>query len=116
MTYVITEPCIDIKDGDCTLVCPVECIYEGGRMFYIHPDECVNCGLCLSICPVDAIVWDGEITDDQKHFEAINREYFEDSVTGLGSPRGWDERNTTDKDHPLVEAHPSQVPKEAEQA
>ena len=56
MAYIITEPCIDVKDGDCTAACPVDCIYEGGRMFYIHPEECINCGLCLSICPVDAIV------------------------------------------------------------
>src|SRR5687768_5162494 len=58
MAYIITEPCIDIKDGDCTAACPVDCIYEGGRMFYIQPDECINCGLCLSICPVDAIYFD----------------------------------------------------------
>lgn len=106
MTYVITEPCIDIKDGDCTEVCPVDCIYEGGRMYYIHPDECVNCGLCLSICPVDAIVWDGEITDEQRPFEAINREYFGEAVTGLGSPGGWDTGNSTDLDHPSVAARP----------
>ena len=42
MAYVITEPCIDIKDGDCTVACPVDCIYEGGRMFYIQPEECIN--------------------------------------------------------------------------
>lgn len=116
MTYVITEPCIDVKDGDCTQVCPVDCIYEGGRMFYIHPDECVNCGLCLSICPVDAIVWDGEITEDQRHFEAVNREYFEDSVTALGAPGGWDAKTTTTMDHPLVSAHPLQAQPKAQQA
>ena len=55
MTYVIAEACIDIKDGVCTEVCPVDCIYEGGRMFYIQPDECINCAVCVSVCPVDAI-------------------------------------------------------------
>ena len=106
MAYIITEPCVDVKDGDCTDVCPVDCIYEGARMFYIHPDECVNCGICLSICPVDAITWDGEITPDMKHYEAINREYFGEAVTGLGSPGGWDSSNTTASDHPLVAALP----------
>jgi len=106
MAYIITEPCVDVKDGDCTDVCPVDCIYEGGRMFYIHPDECVNCGICLSICPVDAITWDGEITAEMKHYEAINREYFEDRVTGLGSPGGWDAASTTTLDHPIVDALP----------
>jgi hypothetical protein len=42
MAYVITAPCIDVKDGSCTAACPVDCIYEGARMFYIHPDECIN--------------------------------------------------------------------------
>ncbi|MEX0957592.1 MAG: ferredoxin [Rhizobiaceae bacterium] len=116
MAYVITEPCIDIKDGDCTQVCPVDCIYEGGRMFYIHPEECVNCGLCLSICPVDAIVWDGEITEDQRRFEAVNREYFEDAVTALGSPGGWDKRSTTTIDHPIVATRPLRQPQQAREA
>ena len=52
MTYVIAETCIDVKDGVCTEACPVDCIYEGGRMYYIQPDECVNCALCVSVCPV----------------------------------------------------------------
>lgn len=106
MAYVITSPCIDIKDGACTAACPVDSIYEGGRMFYIHPDECINCGLCLSICPVDAIVWDEEIPDDRRIFLDVNREFFEPSVTGIGSPGGWDKNRSTDKDHALVATHP----------
>jgi NAD-dependent dihydropyrimidine dehydrogenase PreA subunit len=109
MAYVILEACIDVKDGDCTSVCPVDCIYEGGRMFYIHPSECVNCGLCLSICPVDAILWDGELPQGGKVFEAINREYFEQGVSGLGSPGGWSEMTTTMLDHPIVAAYPRAV-------
>lgn len=105
MTYVITEPCIDVKDGDCTDVCPVDCIYEGGRMFYIHPEECVNCGLCLSICPVDAIVWDGEISDAMKVYETINRDFFGPDVTGWGAPGGWSSQYTTTLDHPDVASH-----------
>lgn len=104
MTYLITEPCIDIKDGACTAACPVDCIYEGGRMFYIHPDECINCGLCLSICPVDAIAYDEEATAAQQAFIQVNRDYFGAEVTGLGSPGGWDKDRTTTKDHPLVSA------------
>ncbi len=110
MAYIIMEPCIDVKDGDCTLACPVDCIYEGGRMFYIHPAECINCGLCLSICPVDAIVWDGETPDSMKHYEAINRDYFGDAVTGLGSPGGWEAKFTTGMDHPAVAAFPPRPP------
>ena len=87
MAYVITEPCIDVKDGDCTLACPVDCIYEGGRMFYIHPDECVNCGLCLSICPVDAIVWDGEIAETMAPFSSDQPRVLRGGVTGWGVAR-----------------------------
>jgi ferredoxin len=113
MAYIITEPCIDVKDGDCTQACPVDCIYEGGRMFYIHPEECINCGLCLSICPVDAIVWDGEITPDMRRFEAINKDFFGDAVTGWGAPGGWDAAYTSNLDHPDVAAYPPRAKTDA---
>ncbi|HYR74133.1 MAG TPA: ferredoxin, partial [Candidatus Acidoferrum sp.] len=44
MAYVITEPCIDVKDKACVEVCPVDCIYEGPNQLFIHPDECIDCG------------------------------------------------------------------------
>lgn len=106
MTLIIKGECVDIKDGLCTKVCPVDCIYEGGRMFYIHPTECIECGLCETICPVDAIRYDDEVTPDDQKYIAINREYFEASVTGLGDPGGWDANNTTSIDHPLVATLP----------
>ena len=55
MTYVIGPPCIDIKDASCVAECPVDCIYVGGRMLYIQPDECIDCGACEPVCPVEAI-------------------------------------------------------------
>ena len=103
MALIIKSECIDVKDGDCTNVCPVDCIYEGGRMFYIHPTECIECALCETICPVDAISYDDEVTPEEEKFVAVNREFFEDAVTGLGSPGGWNSENTTTKDHPIVE-------------
>ena len=51
MTYVIAQPCVDLKDRACVDECPVDCIYEGKRMLYIHPDECVDCGACEPVCP-----------------------------------------------------------------
>ena len=54
VTYVITEACVDIKDKACIEECPVDCIYEGARMLFIHPDECVDCGACEPVCPVEA--------------------------------------------------------------
>lgn len=55
MTYVIAEPCIDVKDKACVEECPVDCIYEGDRMLYIHPTECIDCGACEPECPWQAI-------------------------------------------------------------
>ncbi|GCD97745.1 indolepyruvate ferredoxin oxidoreductase subunit alpha [Embleya hyalina] len=56
MPYVINEKCINELDGACVDVCPVDCIYEGATKRYINPDECIDCGACLSECPVAAIV------------------------------------------------------------
>ena len=60
MPYVIAEPCIGVKDRACVEVCPVDCIYEDDLMLYIHPDECIDCGVCEPECPVDAIKPDTE--------------------------------------------------------
>nr|AFI78737.1 ferredoxin II [uncultured bacterium ws406H10] len=60
MTYVVTENCIKCKHTDCVTVCPVDCFYEGENMLVIHPDECIDCGVCEPECPVDAIRPDTE--------------------------------------------------------
>ena len=61
MTYVVTDACIKCKYTDCVEVCPVDCFYEGENMLVIHPDECIDCGVCEPECPAEAIVPD---TDD----------------------------------------------------
>lgn len=58
MTYVVAEACIRCKYQDCVEVCPVDCFYEGENMLVIHPDECIDCGVCEPECPVDAIKLD----------------------------------------------------------
>ena len=60
MTYVVTEACIKCKYMDCVEVCPVDCFYEGENMLVIHPDECIDCGVCEPECPVEAIKPDTE--------------------------------------------------------
>jgi len=102
MTYVIAEACIDVKDGDCTNVCPVDCIYEGGRMFYIQPDECVNCAICVSVCPVEAIFAEEDLPPGSAPFLAVNAEFFGGGVTGWGRPGGFGPDFRTGKDHPVV--------------
>jgi len=75
MTYVVTEKCIKCKYQDCVEVCPVDCFYEGDNMLVIHPDECIDCGVCEPECPIDAIVPDTD-PDIEKWVE-INRQYSE---------------------------------------
>ena len=72
MTFVITESCIKCKYTDCVEVCPVDCFYEGPNFLVIHPEECIDCALCEPECPVNAIMSEDDLTDDQKQFLQIN--------------------------------------------
>ena len=74
MTYVVTESCIKCKFTDCVEVCPVDCFYEGENMLVIHPDECIDCGVCEPECPVEAIYAEDDVPPDQKSFTALNAE------------------------------------------
>ncbi|MBI4455697.1 MAG: ferredoxin family protein [Acidobacteria bacterium] len=78
MTFVICEPCVDVKDKACVEACPVDCIYgnETDRMLYIHPDECIDCGACEPVCPVTAIFPEDEVPEKWKGYAEINRNYF----------------------------------------
>ena len=58
MTFIVGENCIKCKHTDCVEVCPVDCFYEGDNMLVIHPDECIDCGVCEPECPPEAIVPD----------------------------------------------------------
>src|ERR1700689_2862105 len=60
MTYIVNDNCIKCKYMDCVEVCPVDCFYEGENMLVIHPDECIDCGVCEPECPVEAIKPDTE--------------------------------------------------------
>ena len=73
MTYVVNESCIKCKLMDCVEVCPVDCFYEGANMLVIHPDECIDCGVCEPECPVEAIKPDTE--PGLEEWLALNSEY-----------------------------------------
>ena len=75
MTYVVTDNCIKCKYMDCVEVCPVDCFYEGENMLVIHPDECIDCGVCEPECPADAIKPDTE--SGLEKWLQINTEYAE---------------------------------------
>ena len=109
MVYVIASTCIDVKDGACQDVCPVECIYEGGRMMYIQPQECISCGLCLSVCPVDAIWSEDELPKHEQRFREINEEFFGPDVTGWGTPGGASAVYRTEQDHGEIAAHTDNI-------
>ncbi len=110
MAYVITETCVDVKDKACLQACPVDCIYEGGRMLYIQPDECINCALCLSVCPVQAIYADIDVPENQHAYTVANAEFFGPDVTGWGRPGGATPKYVTGKDHPVIAAMASRRP------
>lgn len=90
MPYVISDPCITSRDRACVDVCPVDCIYEGSGRLWIHPTECIDCGACEAVCPVNAIYYvDADHpTDDLTEAH----EFFDTVLPGreapLGSPRG----------------------------
>lgn len=75
MTYVVIDNCIKCKYTDCVEVCPVDCFYEGENMLVIHPDECIDCGVCEPECPIDAIKPDSD--DGVEKWVEINRTYAE---------------------------------------
>ena len=105
MTYIITQSCVDVLDRTCIDECPVDCIYEGQRMLYIHPDECVDCGACEPVCPVEAIYYEDDVPDHWKDYHRINAEFFDD----LGSPGGASSTGKINKDHMVVAVLPFQA-------
>ena len=96
MTYVIALPCVDVKDRACIDECPVDCIYEGERSLYIHPDECVDCGACEPVCPVEAIYYEDDLPEEWADYYKANVEFFDE----IGSPGGAAKVGVIPKDHP----------------
>jgi len=78
MAYVITQPCIGVKDKGCVDVCPMDCIHGNDQdtMLYIDPDDCIDCGACIPACPVNAIFVDNEVPEKWREYIKINADYF----------------------------------------
>ena len=103
MSFIITSKCIDVCDGGCLKVCPMDCIHgpinpkgmgselaevkasgAKGIQLYIDPNECIDCSACLPECPVDAIVSSekeaiqlGENQSVIKNYEFFGLKYLE---------------------------------------
>lgn len=82
MSYVIAEPCIDVKDKACASVCPVDCIHEADRMLYIDPDSCTWCGACEAACPVAAIFYADDLPQQWRDFKKLNELLANDTTAG----------------------------------
>jgi NAD-dependent dihydropyrimidine dehydrogenase PreA subunit len=110
VTYVIGEPCIDVKDRACVDECPVDCIYEGDRSLYIHPDECVDCGACEPVCPVEAIYYEDDLPVNLEPYKDDNARFFTEVLPcrgePLGSPGGAAKTGVVGVDTGLVAAQP----------
>jgi len=83
MAYVIAAPCV--ADYSCVEICPVDCIrplpseagFDTSEQLFIDPTVCINCGACMDVCPVLAIYDAGNLPAKWKHYEQINRDYFQ---------------------------------------
>lgn len=106
MTYVIAQPCVDVKDRACVDECPVDCIYEGARTLYIHPEECVDCGACRTRVPHRGHLHPprGRPPPQWSDYYRANVDFF----TDLGSPGGAQRAGVQDFDDPMIAALPPQ--------
>jgi NAD-dependent dihydropyrimidine dehydrogenase PreA subunit len=102
MTFVVTNACVDVCEQKCVNQCPVDCIYLAERSAYIHPDECIDCGACVPVCPVSAILSQEDLDAAQMKFLTRQIEVFRH----VGSPGGASAFGRLPADHPDVAALP----------
>jgi NAD-dependent dihydropyrimidine dehydrogenase PreA subunit len=84
MAYVITKPCIDVKDTACVAVFPVDAIHPTSLesdfdlepMLYINPVDCICCNLCTDECPVKAIFPEEDVPAEFASFIERNAAYY----------------------------------------
>lgn len=87
MTFIVTDTCVRCKYMDCVEICPVDCFYEGENFLVIHPEECIDCGVCEPECPIDAIKPDTDDTADGFWLQ-VNTKYSAiwPNITRMGAP------------------------------
>lgn len=87
MAHIIAEPCIGTRDTACVEVCPVDCIHPGpgenaaaeANQLFIDPDTCIDCGLCVDECPVQAIFSEDDLPDVWIKYVQINADWFKEN-------------------------------------
>jgi NAD-dependent dihydropyrimidine dehydrogenase PreA subunit len=88
LTYVITQPCVGVKDGSYVDVCLVDCIHPTASepdhdqhdQLYINPEECIDCGACEPACPVTAVFEESAVPAQWRDYLHINADYFEQAA------------------------------------
>ena len=74
-------------------------------MLYIHPDECVDCGACEPVCPVEAIFYEDDLPEEWSEYYEANVDFFKN----IGSPGGAQRSGVFDFDHEVVERQPEDI-------
>lgn len=74
MTVVVTGNCEGCRYTECTEVCPVSCFHGDARMLYVDPDLCIDCGACIPVCPVTAIVDERDLSPADRVWAERNAE------------------------------------------
>ena len=82
MAHVVTSKCVACKFTDCVEECPVACFYEMDKQVVIHAEDCIDCGACVAICPVEAIYPEADVPADYQanvEFNAAEARRLKDS-------------------------------------
>ena len=89
MVHVVTGACPGCRHTECVEGCPVDAFREVPdlSMLVIDPDECIGCGGCAPLCPVEAILDEDDVPEGQRHFIEINAVRAKEGVP-LDTPKG----------------------------
>ncbi len=82
MAYVITDTCT--KDELCVQACPVDCIhpkqdeasFAEAPQLYVSPNDCIDCGACIPVCPTNSIYTLEDLPADLAHFADLNAAHY----------------------------------------
>jgi NAD-dependent dihydropyrimidine dehydrogenase PreA subunit len=83
MAYVITDACV--KDFVCVAECATSAIAPAVddpasgtvAQVYINPDDCIDCGNCVSVCIHNAVFAESDLPADKVEFGEKNRAFFQ---------------------------------------